>query len=88
MKTALPFTPFTACLLPLLLAGAATAAEAIPAFQSRLIFPAQEQHVHSSSLVELPNGDLLAVWFHGSGERTADDVVIQGARLRSGAIAW
>ncbi len=88
MKTALPFTPFTACLLPLLLAGAAAAAEAIPAFQSRLIFPAQEQHVHSSSLVELPNGDLLAVWFHGSGERTADDVVIQGARLRSGASAW
>jgi predicted neuraminidase len=57
-------------------------------FQSRLIFPAQAMHVHSSSIVELPNGDLLAVWFHGSGERSANDVVIQGARLAHGALAW
>jgi predicted neuraminidase len=57
-------------------------------FQSRLIFPAQPMHVHSSSIVELPNGDLLAVWFHGSGERSANDVVIQGARLTRGAHAW
>jgi predicted neuraminidase len=38
--------------------------------------------------VECPNGDLLAVWFHGSGERTANDVVIQGARLKQGETAW
>ena len=62
--------------------------DAARSFQSRAIFPAQEKHVHSSSLVELPNGDLFAVWFHGSGERTADDVVIQGARLPHGAQAW
>jgi hypothetical protein len=30
--------------------------------------------------VELPDGDLLVCWFHGSGERTADDVKIEGAR--------
>ena len=27
-------------------------------------------------------------WFHGSGERTADDVVVRGARLKKGAKAW
>ena len=29
-------------------------------------------------VVELPGGDLLVCWFHGSGERTADDVVVAG----------
>jgi predicted neuraminidase len=38
--------------------------------------------------VELPNGDLLACWYRGSGERTADDVRILGARLRKGAKSW
>jgi predicted neuraminidase len=52
------------------------------------IFPLQEKHVHSSSIVECPNGDFLACWFHGSGERTADDVVIQGARLKKGGNKW
>jgi predicted neuraminidase len=56
--------------------------------QDHFIFPLQEKHVHSSSIVECPNGDLLACWFHGSGERTADDVVIQGARLRKGNTQW
>lgn len=53
-----------------------------------LIFPVQEQHVHGSSVVSLPNGDFLTVWFQGSGERTADDVKIMGARLRKGEKAW
>ena len=52
------------------------------------IFPLQNKHVHSSSIVECPNGDLLVCWFHGSGERTADDVVIQGSRLKKGAHSW
>jgi predicted neuraminidase len=39
-------------------------------------------------IVEAPNGDLLVDWFHGSGERTADDVLIRGARLKKGAKAW
>jgi predicted neuraminidase len=52
------------------------------------IFPMQGKHVHSSSIIECPNGDLLACWFYGSGERTADDVVIQGARLRKGSKKW
>lgn len=52
------------------------------------IFPLVSQHVHGSTIVELPNGDLLAAWFQGSGERWADDVAIMGARLRSGREKW
>jgi len=56
--------------------------------EEELIFPVQEQHVHGSSIVSLPNGDLLAAWFQGSGERTADDVKIMGSRLKKGAKEW
>ncbi len=54
----------------------------------QFIFPLQEQHVHGSSIVETPEGDLLAVWFQGSGERQSDDVRLRGARLRKGGSAW
>lgn len=53
-----------------------------------LLFPMQEQHVHGSSIVALPNGDFLTAWFQGSGERTADDVKIMGSRLVKGADTW
>ena len=43
-------------------------------FEAQLIFPLNGWHNHAPSLVECPNGDLLACWFSGSGERTADDV--------------
>jgi predicted neuraminidase len=59
-----------------------------PWYQERLLFPLQPQHVHSSSVVECPDGSLLCAWFQGSGERTSRDVVIRGARLRSGQSAW
>ena len=52
------------------------------------IFPLVSQHVHGSTVVELPNGDLLAAWFQGSGERWADDVAIMGARLKAGEEKW
>lgn len=55
---------------------------------SNLIFELQSMHVHSSSIVSLPNGDLLAVWFHGSGERKSDDVKLMGARLTKGETKW
>jgi len=48
----------------------------------------QSQHTHGSAIVSLPNGDILAAWFQGSGERTADDVKIMGARLKKGAQVW
>lgn len=68
--------------------GLTLAVSAAPLEKSELIFPLQEKHVHSSCIVECPNGDLLACWFHGSGERRSPDVVIQGARLKKGADAW
>ena len=55
---------------------------------SMLIFPTQEKHIHASSLVQLSNGDFLAVWFYGSGERTSDDVKLMGARLEKGKNTW
>ena len=53
-----------------------------------IIFPVQKDHTHGSSIVMLPDGDLLAAWFQGSGERTADDVRIMGARLKKGSKIW
>jgi predicted glycoside hydrolase/deacetylase ChbG (UPF0249 family)/predicted neuraminidase len=52
------------------------------------IFPFQNEHVHGSSIVILPGGDLLACWFQGHGERSADDVRIMGARKKSGSGKW
>ncbi len=57
-------------------------------YQSSIVFPYQEEHVHGSTIVELPNGDLLTAWFQGSGERWADDVRIMGSRLVKGDTAW
>jgi predicted neuraminidase len=64
------------------------AAYAEPVFQTQNIFPLQDKHVHGSSIVQCANGDFLAAWFYGSGERNADDVQIQGARLKVGADSW
>ena len=36
----------------------------------------------------MPKGDLQVCWFHGSGERTADDVVIQAARFIKSTGQW
>ena len=62
----------------------ATAVITAPMFEGELIFPPEPWHNHGSSVVETPAGNLLAVWFHGSGERTADDVKLLGARKRPG----
>jgi predicted neuraminidase len=59
-----------------------------PFLESEFLFPLEHWHNHSSSLVELPNGDLFAVWYHGSGERTADDVIIEGSRKIKGRKEW
>ena len=66
----------------------ATFAAEKPFLESELIFPLETWHNHSSSLVELPNQDLLVCWYHGSGERTADDVRIDAARLVKGSSTW
>ena len=72
-----------ALLAPLL----AAAAEA-PHFESAPVFPLDRLHNHSSSIVELANGDLFACWYRGSGERTADDVRVMAARRPRGAKRW
>src|SRR5947208_11668378 len=59
-----------------------------PFHSAELIFPAETWHNHASCIVETPKGDLLVCWFHGSGERTADDVRIEGARRRKGSRKW
>jgi predicted neuraminidase len=61
---------------------------AAPEYRAELIFPLESWHNHSSSVVELPNRDLLVCWFHGSGERTADDVLIRGARWSRSTGKW
>lgn len=53
-----------------------------------LIFPLNPKHNHAPGIVECPNGDILVSWYRGSGERTADDVAILGARKRKGEAKW
>lgn len=69
------------------LCTAATAADK-PFLKGELIFPPEHWHNHGSCIVEAPNGDLIVCWFHGSGERTADDVLIEGSRKRKGRAGW
>src|ERR1700728_619618 len=70
-------------------AGVAVGADAEPElFERTAIFPANSKHNHASCVVELKNGSLLAAWYAGTGERSADDVVIEGSRLARGKTAW
>ena len=59
-----------------------------PFHTAEFVIPLEHWHNHASTVVELPSGDLFVCWFHGSGERTADDVVVRGARLRKGSRTW
>lgn len=74
-------------LVPMILLAVAAQAEK-PSHTAELIFPQEKWHNHGSSIVELPNGDLLTVWYHGSGERTADDVIVEASRRRRGSREW
>ncbi|MGH9373122.1 MAG: exo-alpha-sialidase, partial [Vicinamibacterales bacterium] len=67
--------------------------------RERMIFSGDRGHVHASSVVETPNGSLLAVWyengpknasyyFQGGDEDKSDDVRIAGARLTAGGSDW
>jgi predicted neuraminidase len=72
--------------LILLVSFAAVAED--PFLKSELIFPLEEWHNHGSCVVVCPNGDKLVCWFHGSGERQSDDVMIRGARLVAATGKW
>ena len=64
------------------------AAPNAPLYESQLIFPPEDFHNHSSSIVETPAGDLIACWFHGHGERKDDSLVILGSRKKRGQEHW
>ncbi len=59
-----------------------------PFCTSELIFPLEHWHNHSSSIVEMPDGGFFVCWFHGSGERKADDVQVLASRLLPGKRSW
>jgi predicted neuraminidase len=63
-------------------------AEATPHYSAELIFPLHAEHNHAPGIVECPNGDLLVSWYRGSGERSADDVAVFGARKKQRDAAW
>jgi predicted neuraminidase len=59
-----------------------------PEFSAELVFPLHNQHNHAPGIVELPSGELLVSWYRGSGERTADDVAVYGARKKAADAKW
>jgi predicted neuraminidase len=59
-----------------------------PQYSAELVFPLHPQHNHAPGIVEFPNGDLLVSWYRGSGERSADDVAVYGARKKKGDTKW
>src|SRR5688572_8952823 len=75
-------------ILALFAAATAVAEDAAPKHSSELIFPLEHKHNHGSGIVECPNGDLLVSWYRGSGERSADDVAVYGARKKAGSSEW
>jgi predicted neuraminidase len=92
MQIPLRFKVFSPRTLPLVLglslSAVASERSERPFCESELLFPLETWHNHASCIVESPKGDLLVCWFHGSGERKADDVTIEGARLRRGQHRW
>lgn len=80
----------SAGLIAVLLVGAADAADAPEerGLRAELVFPLDRQHNHAPGIAELPDGSLLVSWYRGSGERTADDVAVYGARRAAGEAAW
>jgi predicted neuraminidase len=59
-----------------------------PLHEAGLVFPLHPKHNHAPGIVECPNGDLLVSWYRGSGERSADDVAVYGARKKARSDRW
>src|SRR5205085_1246360 len=59
-----------------------------PLHEAELVFPPHPKHNHAPGIVECPNGDLLVSWYRGSGERSADDVAVFGARKKARSDRW
>jgi len=69
-------------------ATATSAVDASHGIESQWVFPLDKNHNHAPGIVEFKNGDLLASWYRGSGERKADDVAVMGAWKRTGDTSW
>jgi predicted neuraminidase len=76
------------CFLGLLLCFAGVFDAAAQELQAECVFPLHPEHNHAPGIVACANGDLIASWYRGSGERKADDVAVYGARLRAGDTKW
>jgi predicted neuraminidase len=63
-------------------------ADPAPQHAAELVFPLDKRHNHAPGIVECPNGDVLVSWYRGSGERSADDVAVYGARRPRHQTAW
>ncbi len=72
----------------LLFLASVTIGWAEPIHHGELIFPLEDWHNHGSCIVAAPNGELIVCWFHGSGERRSDDVVIRGAKRDAKTGQW
>lgn len=63
-------------------------ADSPPVYAAEFVFPFDPQHNHAPGIAELANGELIVSWYRGSGERSADDVAVFGARRKAGAAGW
>ena len=45
-------------------------------------------HTHGSTIVELEDGELIAAWFQGNGERDGTTTRIMAARKPAGGQSW
>ncbi len=63
-------------------------ADSSPVYSAEFVFPFNSQHNHAPGIAELANGELIVSWYRGSGERSADDVAVLGARRKASAAGW
>ena len=71
------------------LVACSSAASAAPYYTSDFLFERNDRypHSHGSTIVQLPNDDLLAAWYAGAREK-ASDVVVLAVRRQRGQSQW
>src|SRR3981081_4544229 len=78
-------------LIPLLILGVSvliSLANAAPTSQEFIFTSAPFPSAHASTIVELPNGDLLAAWFGGTAEGAPDTAIWASRRTANQANQW
>lgn len=80
-------TAFFATVRMIAILTATSCFAAAPIIESEQIFPIMQDQQHAPSIVECPNGDLLAAWYGGS-EGPETDAAVWGARRRKGESQW